>query len=397
MHRPPRSAGLAVQIALVLASALLLFPTAATAKPGLPSGSTDDSVPGGLVVVIGNKAGQGLDLGALENPLISGVALQIHWSDIEPVQGKPDWSKLDKLFAEATSSKKWVQLLIFPGFFSPAWALERGAKTEQFPIQYGPVKGTVETLPMPWDEVYLTRWFAFLKQLSARYGKSPAFRMIAAAGPTSVSAEFTLPNNPQDHKKWLDDSYTPSKYIGAWQKVFQVYADYFPNQYVSLSAPGLPILVHPRQDSGERMQARQEILDQARGILGHRVALQWSDLHAGSVRDSDYLDFVVSNNGRIITGIQMKTSAEGSSGDMGAEGDPPLALRRSIDMGMQPNSAGQHVNYLEIYEADVLADEMQPVLRYGASLFAPVKPSPRPRGSGDSPRPPNVAAARANR
>ena len=55
---------------------------------------------------------------------------------------------------------------------------------------------------------------------------------------------------------------------------------------------------------------------------------------------------------------------------MGAPGNPPLALRRSIDKGMQPNNAGQHVNYLEIYEPDVLADEMQPVLRYGASLFA---------------------------
>jgi hypothetical protein len=28
---------------------------------------------------------------------------------------------------------------------------------------------------------------------------------------------------------------------------------------------------------------------------------------------------------------------------------------------MEPNTAGQHVNYLEIYEPDVLADEMQPV------------------------------------
>jgi hypothetical protein len=36
---------------------------------------------------------------------------------------------------------------------------------------------------------------------------------------------------------------------------------------------------------------------------------------------------------------------------------------------MQPNKAGKHVNYLEIYEPDVLANETQPVLQYGASLF----------------------------
>jgi hypothetical protein len=40
---------------------------------------------------------------------------------------------------------------------------------------------------------------------------------------------------------------------------------------------------------------------------------------------------------------------------------------------MRTNSAGKHVNYLEIYEPDVLADDMQPVLRYGASLFAPMR------------------------
>jgi hypothetical protein len=32
--------------------------------------------------------------------------------------------------------------------------------------------------------------------------KSPAFRMIAADGPTSVSEEMTLPQSPQDLKQW---------------------------------------------------------------------------------------------------------------------------------------------------------------------------------------------------
>ncbi len=65
----------------------------------------------------------------------------------------------------------------------------------------------------------------------------------------------------------------------------------------------------------------------------------------------------------------MDTTAVLRPQQMGAEGDPPLALRKSIDKGMRPNDSGQHVNYLEIYEPDVLADGMQPVLRYGASLF----------------------------
>jgi hypothetical protein len=349
----------------ILASALLLFPAAAVAEAG-------NSAPNGLVVVIENKPHETqLNLRALNNPFISGVALQIRWRDLEPVEGTPDWSKLDQLFAAAEASRKWVQLLIFPGFFSPPWALE-GVKTEMFPLQYGPDKGTLEKLPMPWDDFYLGRWFAFVKLLSQRYGKSPAFRVIAAAGPTSVSAEFTLPAKPEDVPLWLNAGYTPRKYIAAWQKTFQVYAAYFPNQYVSLSLGfGLNI-----DDSGkiaprERKRTRQEVVDQAMGILGRRFALQFSNLDGfPSVGPGPRaVDFMLGYNGRVITGFQLRTSCERNSGDMGAEGNPALALKKSIDIGMQPNAAGSRANYLEIYEPDVLADDLQPVLRDGASLF----------------------------
>jgi hypothetical protein len=373
VHRAPRSARLAVHIVLVLASALLLFSTAAMVEPGQPWASTYNSVPSGLVVVIKDKPNRPLDLRALTNPFIRGVALQIHWRDIEPVQGKPDWSKLDQLFAAAESSKKWVHLCIFPGFFAPPWALE-GAKTERFAIQYGPGKGTVERLPMPWDRVYLNHWFAFLKQLSHRYGKSPAFRMVAASGPTSVSEEFTLPHKPgtRDIKKWLNNYYTPSKYIGVWQEVFHVFAADFPNQYVSLSfGRGIPINNQGKIDRREPMRTRQAIIDKAIALLGHRFALQHCNLdgNSGEGHGPPGTHFLISHNGRIITGFLLRTSCEHNSGNMGAEGNPPLALKRSINKGMKPNNAGKHLNYLEIYEPDILADEMQPVLRYGASLF----------------------------
>src|ERR1700688_2193738 len=313
-----------------------------------------------------------MDLRALDNPSISGAAFQIRWRDIEPVQGKPDWSELDQLFAAAEKANKWVQLLIFPGFFSPPWALE-GVKTETFPIPYGPGKGTVERLPMPWDKVYLNRWFEFLKQLNDRYGNSPAFRVVAAAGPTSGSAEFSLPTSRRDIQAWLKLSYTPRKYKEAWQEVFKFFAANFPNQYVSLSlGSGLNINDQGKIDRQEHKRTRRAIVDQAIGLLGSRFVLQYSNLdgNPGRGRGPRGTGFVIGYNGRIITGFQLRTSCLRNSGNMGAEGDPPLALRRSIDKGIKPNKAGQHVNYLEIYKPDVLADEMQPVLRYAASLFA---------------------------
>jgi hypothetical protein len=106
-----RLGNLAVRILCILVSVLAL-PIVALAASDPPE------PPSGLVVVLENKPEEGqLDLRVLNNPNIRGVALQIRWRDIEPVQGQPNWSKLDQLFAAAESSNKWVQLLIFPGFF----------------------------------------------------------------------------------------------------------------------------------------------------------------------------------------------------------------------------------------------------------------------------------------
>lgn len=385
IDRVARSASLAVLVVL-LTAALLQLPTAAMVQPGQPSTSIGEPAPSGLAVVVEDvPQSPSLDLRTLNNPYLSGVALQIHWSGIEPVEGKPDWSKLDALFAAAQTSKKWVHLLIFPGFFTPAWAL-KGVKTEQFALQYGPGHGTIEQLPMPWNKLYLKRWFAFLKLLSNRYGNAPAFRMVAADGPTSVSAECTLPNSPQDLKKWQTLGYTRSKYIGAWQEAFQTYDDDFPNQYVSFSAGAGQVGINDQGkiEAGGQASTRQAIVDDAMTVLGRRFVLQSSNVHAGAGPHSPNSEvddkFVVDYSGRTITGLQMRSAAENSSGVMGAQGNPPLALRRSIDLAMEPNSAGQHVNYLEIYEPDVLAEEMQSVLSYGASLFAS-RPPTRPRAS----------------
>jgi hypothetical protein len=373
MRPAPRFARFAVHVAIALAGAWLLFPTAALATPGPRCASTHDTIPRGLVVVLHKANYQSMNLQTLNNPFMSGVSVQIDWRDIEPVQGKPDWSKLDKLFAAAEASKKWVQLAIFPGFFSPAWALE-GAKTDLFKIPYGPGHGTVARLPMPWDRVYLDRWFAFVKQLSERYGDSPAFRVIAAAGPTSVSEEMTLPHSREEMPKWLNASYTPAKYLGAWEETFHIYAESFPNQCVSLAGPSLPILERGKNDRAAHLRAKQDVVDRALRAFGPRLAIQSNDLHAGhaAVEAPDYTDFINSYSGRIITGFEMRGGSQGPgpSKVMGAEGDPPLALRRSIDKAMALNNAGRHINYLAIYEGDVLPADMQPVLQYAASLFA---------------------------
>jgi hypothetical protein len=205
-----RSIVVTVRASLALACALMLFSTVATAQHGYQL----KPVPSGLVANIKNDPAEPLDPKPFLNRYMSGVTLQIHWSDIEPVEGQPNWARLDELFAAAELSHKWVHLYIFPGFFEPTWALQ-GAETDQFIAPYGPYQGRLMTLPMPWDPVYLGNWFAFVRRLSDRYGDRPEFLMVACAGPTSVSEEFTEPDNLKGKhsaiKTWIKHGYTSTK------------------------------------------------------------------------------------------------------------------------------------------------------------------------------------------
>src|SRR5271169_721216 len=61
----------------------------------------------------------------LADPAISGLAVGEHWDHIQPSEDGYDWSYLDDAFAVANAANKSVQLLITPGFNSPAWLVHR--------------------------------------------------------------------------------------------------------------------------------------------------------------------------------------------------------------------------------------------------------------------------------
>jgi Beta-galactosidase len=364
-HRTLRQAILALRAAPVLAGLLWLAPNLAMAQPGYAL----KPVPYGLGAVIKNDPAQPLDIKPFANPFIRMVALQIHWSDIEPAPGKFNWERLDQFFNAAQTSRKPVHLYVFAGFWSPAWALE-GATFATFRVQYGPGAGQKLPLPMPWDPVYLANWFAFLKQLSERYGDRPEFLMIGAAGPTSVSEEFTEPGDPTAIATWLENHYTATKYIGAWHQTFQTYARLFPNQYISLShGNGLPIDAEGAFDPTEPERTGTAVEGEAWSTLGAQFAFQSSSL-TGDGHHAAAIQNVVSYNGRVVTGFQTASSCLSAPSKMGAAGNPPLALTLTIQNGVQRNPInGLHADFIEIHSEDVEAEQMQPVLRWAASLF----------------------------
>jgi hypothetical protein len=295
-------------------------------------------------------------LNAYANPNTAGVTFRTSWADVEPQEGKFDFSKIDTVFANADKHGKWVELILIPGFGTPSWAMN-GVQSATFAISYGRGAGTPLPLPVPWDQTYLSRWFAFLKVVGDRYGSRPSFRKIAAAGPTSVSAEMSLPDEKNDIAQWTQLGYTSEKYIDAWKQTFAAYASTFPHQHFSLALhPALPI-----PNTKERTAGREQIIN-----LGLKYPSQFA-LQADGLNNTDSDDkfgyrVVRDHSGQVATGFMMSTSASNKSERMGTSSDPATNLQQSIDKGLTPNDQGHSIDYLEIYEADVVNPSMQQVL-----------------------------------
>ena len=125
-------------------------------------------------------------------------------------------------------------------------------------------------------------------------------------------------------------------------------------------------------EKGQSTKTRDTVIGEAMSALGRRLALQFSNLDGTSDAGGPGTAFTIDYAGRTVTGLQLTASP--ANAGMGADGNPPLALRRAIDNGMRANSAGDHIDYLEVYAPDVVAPDMQATLAYGESLFAPAPP-----------------------
>jgi hypothetical protein len=325
-----------------------------------------------------------------KNPSISGVSFRVYWKDLEPGNDSFNWQITDAVFSQASANGKWVDLIIVPGFETPTWALQ-GVRTGTFSRKYGRGAGITGPLPLPWDETYLSRWFNFLQVVSARYGNNPSFCMISAAGPTSVSAEMSLPNSSDDIQKWIALGYTPTKYLQAWGEVYRRYAQIFPKQYFGLALyPGLPINDQGVVDQSQTTLTRQRVIDEGL-VYPQQFTLQTSGLNASKNDTSGTggYDIVLGYNGSIITGFQMSTSATRNPDKMGDAHDPIHALQLSVDKGLQPNAGGKRIRFLEIYEPDILNPGMQGVLQSARAILLDGSPavspldSPTPTGSGE--------------
>jgi hypothetical protein len=272
--------------------------------------------PRGIYAVVAEDESRGADAAELDaltsNPAVSGLAIRVTWSTLQPAKDHYDFSRLDAAFASASSKHKTVQLILIPGFETPRWVLDeltscdsflptsagavdskrgggqrggrRGggqATTNQtapvspeaakcgkatFQISEGRRNGQKRELPLPWNAVYKGYWKAFLREVATRFGPREAFVSIAVAGPTAESAEMILPRAGDQLAVWgrlFEIFYRDSSYhrsdkaiVEEWEAAINLYGETFRDiTLVSTRGSGLLDFTH-----GQSAAAQEAIL-----------------------------------------------------------------------------------------------------------------------------------------
>jgi hypothetical protein len=183
----------------------------------------------------------------LDNPAVSGLALQVHWDTLNPnPPSEPTayfWDFVDDAFqsvvqwnaAHSRERPKTIQLIVTPGFNAPQWLLDELTSCDGLfatppaipPSSCGKAtftnsveKADGDVLPLPWNETYQTSWASFLTALAARYNPGDwagnPLVSIAVAGPTASSAEMLLPNGDNADQTQFGGAISPN---GMWQQL----------------------------------------------------------------------------------------------------------------------------------------------------------------------------------
>jgi hypothetical protein len=278
-----------------------------------PRQNTSPSVrrPRGIYAVVADtRGGRKEDLDALlANPAVSGLAMRVFWSSLQPAKDHFDFSTLDAAFAAAAAKHKTVQLILVPGFGTPSWVLDELTSCDDAPAQSagsavsGRRGGRAETrrggsrggeassgessggsptcgkatfentegrgaraaaqpLPMPWNATYKNYWKAFLTAVASRYGSNEAFVSIAVAGPTAESVEIIVPHAGAAVDRWaslLQGAYRDASYhrsdkafVEEWDNAVKMYGEVFSNvTLVVTRGSGLLDFTHGQSDAAQ--------------------------------------------------------------------------------------------------------------------------------------------------
>lgn len=377
-----------------------------------PRQNTPPSVrrPRGIYAVVADTraAAERIDLNALvNNSAVSGLAIRVFWSSLQPEKDRYDFSTLDAAFAAATAKHKTVQLILVPGFGTPSWVFDELTSCDDAPAQSaggsaattgrrggraetkrgekrgGEISGgessggsptcgkatfentegrgaraAAQPLPMPWNPTYKSYWKGFLTAVAAKYGSNEAFVSIAVAGPTAESVEIIVPHTNAATERWaslLQGAYRDASYhrsdkafVEEWDNAVKMYGEVFSNVTLVLTrGSGLLDFTHGQSDAA---QAEIATAFGRRQVGSNLKATQTSGMKAcretnGGIKGVKEMATDSAFSPRVLGGAQFDTSFSQKPSAEGCAASCEAAS--AACQGVTPKDA--LVNVLKIY------------------------------------------------
>jgi PKD repeat protein len=351
--------------------------TVTDASGGKSSSKTTATVGSAVFVPITGVYGlytpdKALPAGVKSNPNVDGIAVRATWDYIEPTQGSYNWAYLDSVINAAVAAGKKVSLSIAAGVRTPAWVYAAGAQAFTFVDNTSPL---TQTLPVPWDPVFLTQWTNFITQLGNRYAATPQLTQVKITGINYASSETMLPystgvqvtvgtntwTTTNDVADWVAVGYTRTKVENAWQTIADTFSQAFPRQQIS--AILVPNHFPPIDNNGNVFTdlngADNQIVSD---LLNLGIARYGSQLGVENDGLSDFwiMPQITGVQDQVTTGYQMLWQVTG---------DPTFRMNNGTSIAITTElqnavnaAVAAHARFLEIYSSDVLNSALQGVL-----------------------------------
>lgn len=267
----------------------------------------------------------------LQDPLVYGLSWRFRWATIEPQEDQFDWARIDRAVEMTEGAGKKVILRVVSGINTPEWVYRAGAEPFEFSntdVAHPEVYKSRSIMPVPWDEVYLSKWERFIQAFGKRYNGHAALYSVEMAGGGHIG-EMNL---PKAHEKWRRIGYSDAKLIAAWKRIVEAYRKAFPD---------VPTNLDINEPLGRRSDVLEPVVSYVLERYPGKVYLQHNGLRADFPSDHRIRRILRDAAGKTTVGYQML----GGKGFVDAQaGDRMTAFRNAME---------DHASYIEVYASDV--------------------------------------------
>lgn len=280
----------------------------------------------------------------LNDQLVYGLSWRFRWKTIEPQEGQYNWGMMDKAI-EATGKKgKHVLLRVVAGIQTPEWVYAGGTKAFEFDgkdVASGIAHPPGTHMPIPWDDVYLRKWEAFIGAFGKRYNGNSHIYSVAMSGGGYID-EMNL---PKAFERWQQAGYTDEKLIHAWKRIIDAYQKAFPDTPTNLA-------INEPLGSIQRSNVLSPVVSYVLATYPGKVYLQQNALRADLPRDSRVRQIIRDASVKTVVGYQML----GGKGFLEKQtGDRVAAFRHALE---------DNVSYVEVYAPDVRDSRLRGALEF---------------------------------